>query len=121
MKSKQEESVDTQKMLQDLRQRARLLDEAILAVERLALDGKKKRGRPPKWLVDRKANAKSTPTKHPSDKTRISPQEGGKPRPGFYKFVEVIRLGDLTMTKRPPGREWFQFAARKALSSASHE
>lgn len=37
-------------MLNQLRSEREGLDEAILAIERLAAGGKKRRGRPPKWM-----------------------------------------------------------------------
>lgn len=51
--------MDTQKMLEGLRKRAQLLDQAIIAMERLALGGKKRRGRPPKWATELKAKGDS--------------------------------------------------------------
>ena len=43
--------MDALKMLAELRQERERIDEAIVTVERLALAGGKRRGRPPKWMV----------------------------------------------------------------------
>jgi hypothetical protein len=43
--------MDTGQILQDLRRQRDQLDEAILALERLAAGTGKRRGRPPKWLA----------------------------------------------------------------------
>jgi hypothetical protein len=37
-------------MLSELREEARRIDDAIIAIERLLRAGGKRRGRPPKWL-----------------------------------------------------------------------
>jgi hypothetical protein len=42
--------MDIVKMLSDLRSERQRLQEAILAIERLAAGGAKRRGRPPKWM-----------------------------------------------------------------------
>lgn len=46
--------MDVMKMLKDLRAERENLDEAIATLERLAISGKKRRGRPPKWMAERK-------------------------------------------------------------------
>ena len=38
-------------MLADLREERELIDAAIIAMERLARGGAKRRGRPPKWML----------------------------------------------------------------------
>jgi hypothetical protein len=43
--------MDLTKMIADLQSERERLDEAILALERLAANKGKRRGRPPKWLV----------------------------------------------------------------------
>jgi hypothetical protein len=47
--------VDISRILEDLRQEHRQLGEAILSLERLALGGAKRRGRPPAWMAQLKA------------------------------------------------------------------
>jgi hypothetical protein len=42
--------LDIKKMLAELRQEHEQLEEAILSLERLAIGGAKRRGRPPAWL-----------------------------------------------------------------------
>lgn len=47
------------KMLQELRDERDRIDEAIAAIQRLALtNGQKRRGRPPKWVSEAKKAAK---------------------------------------------------------------
>jgi hypothetical protein len=43
--------MDIDKILNDLRQERVQLEEAILSLERLALGGGKRRGRPPAWMA----------------------------------------------------------------------
>lgn len=62
--------MDTNKILADLRQEREYLDRAILTIERLALGGAKRRGRPPAWMT------KATVAQ------RTSSEESGKPRRG---------------------------------------
>ena len=45
------------KILAELRQEREQLEEAILSLERLAAGGKKRRGRPPAWMANLKAEA----------------------------------------------------------------
>jgi hypothetical protein len=47
--------MDLEAILRDLRQQRDQLDEAILAIERLASGQSRGRGRPPKWLAAQKA------------------------------------------------------------------
>jgi hypothetical protein len=46
-----EGTVDVQKILSELRQEREQVEEAILSLERLGAGGKR-RGRPPKWMVE---------------------------------------------------------------------
>jgi len=62
--------MDTNKILAELRQEREYLDRAILTIERLALGGAKRRGRPPAWMT------KATVAE------RTAPAEPGKPRRG---------------------------------------
>jgi hypothetical protein len=43
--------MDIEKMLAELREERELIEGAIVALERLAQGGAKRRGRPPKWMV----------------------------------------------------------------------
>jgi hypothetical protein len=47
--------MDISKILAELRQEHEQLGEAILSLERLALGGAKRRGRPPAWMTKIKA------------------------------------------------------------------
>jgi hypothetical protein len=47
--------MDIQKMLSQLRVELHAIEEAIVVMERLALGGRKGRGRPPAWLTALKA------------------------------------------------------------------
>jgi hypothetical protein len=49
--------MDINKILNDLRQEREQLEEAILSLERLALGGGKRRGRPPAWIALARAGA----------------------------------------------------------------
>ena len=45
--------MDAEKILRELRAELEVIDQAIAAMERLAkTHGRKRRGRPPKWLVE---------------------------------------------------------------------
>lgn len=46
--------MDLHKMIKDLKDEKDRLMEAILTLERLAMGGKKRRGRPPAWMKDTK-------------------------------------------------------------------
>jgi hypothetical protein len=48
--------MDILKMLAELRAEREQIEEAIAVIERLALGGAKRRGRPPKWMSERKEN-----------------------------------------------------------------
>ena len=49
--------LDINKILEELRQEREQLGQAILSLERLALGGAKRRGRPPLWMAAAKASA----------------------------------------------------------------
>jgi D-Tyr-tRNAtyr deacylase len=49
--------LDIKKILEELRQELEQLEVAILSLERLALSGAKRRGRPPSWMVAAKSAA----------------------------------------------------------------
>lgn len=63
--------MDTEQILQDLRQRRDQLNEAILAFERLAAGAGPRRGRPPKWLA--------------VAKTADAPKRPGRVTPGMQR------------------------------------
>ena len=48
--------MDITTILEELRQERDQLSQAILSVERLALGGAKRRGRPPAWMVSAKSS-----------------------------------------------------------------
>lgn len=48
--------MDVNELLEQLRQEHTYVTEAILSIERLAANGQKRRGRPPKWLIAAKAS-----------------------------------------------------------------
>jgi hypothetical protein len=50
------ESMDINNVLHELREEREQLLEAILAIERLAAEGKRGRERPPKWLTEQRAS-----------------------------------------------------------------
>jgi hypothetical protein len=54
--------MDIVRMLAELRTERERITEAILAVERLAIGGQKRRGRPPKWMAASKASTDAEPT-----------------------------------------------------------
>ncbi len=47
--------MDLERIIADLRSEKAGIDEAILALERIAAGGQKRRGRPPAWLANLKA------------------------------------------------------------------
>jgi hypothetical protein len=56
--------MDIHQMLADLRSERERLSEAIIVIERLAVSGgKKRRGRPPKWMAAIKAAGPDAPTR----------------------------------------------------------
>jgi len=62
--------MDIVKMLSDLRSERERLQEAILAIERLAAGGGKRRGRPPKWMSN--LNSTETSLSQPTPKRTVS-------------------------------------------------
>jgi hypothetical protein len=60
--------MDVNEILQQLMEERDRLDEAIIAIERLAAERTTRRGRPPNWLVEERAGKRSA--------------EGGKPSRG---------------------------------------
>jgi hypothetical protein len=50
--------MDITKMIAELRDELVVIDSAILALEQVALGGRKRRGRPPKWMSQAAAPAK---------------------------------------------------------------
>lgn len=61
--------MDVNKLLADLRSQRDLLLQAIAALERLALGGGRRRGRPPKW-----AQAATSDEAQPAKKRTLSPE-----------------------------------------------
>jgi hypothetical protein len=53
--------MDIQQMLLELRERREQVVDSIVALERLELNGRKRRGRPPKWIVEPKAAVQRRP------------------------------------------------------------
>jgi len=49
------------KLLADLREHRRLLDDAILAMQRISYGSVKKRGRPPAWLKQARKKGRGRP------------------------------------------------------------
>ena len=48
--------MDVDVILKELREDLALMNEAILTIERLAAGGKRRRGRPPKWMQEVKTH-----------------------------------------------------------------
>ena len=69
-------SMDIHNTLVELHAERERLDAAIAAMEGLATDGQRRRGRPPKWLVEARKN-KATGGKSPTeaDKPRRPPSK----------------------------------------------
>jgi hypothetical protein len=65
--------MDIIKMLQELRSEREQIEEAILALERLARGGGKRRGRPPKWM-SKVAASKGSPRRNSLRKRVVSPE-----------------------------------------------
>jgi hypothetical protein len=63
--------MEIEKMLAALREERELVDGAIIALERLARGGAKRRGRPPKWMLVTNPEAAAAATDHPK-KRRFS-------------------------------------------------
>lgn len=53
--------MDTNKILAELRQEREYLDRAILTIERLAMGGAKRRGRPPAWMTKATVAERTSP------------------------------------------------------------
>jgi len=51
--------MDLTKLISDLRSERQYIEEAILALERIAQGGHKRRGRPPKWMAGLKLETNS--------------------------------------------------------------
>ena len=65
--------MDLTKLISDLRSERQYIEEAILALERIAQGGHKRRGRPPKWMAGLKLETNSVAPKRkraPSAKAR---------------------------------------------------
>jgi len=72
--------MDVTKMLLELRADRELVDEAILALQRLAQGRGKRRGRPPKWLYNSPLAAQGTGRRRFSAETRRRMAEAQKKR-----------------------------------------
>jgi hypothetical protein len=59
--------MDMDKMLKELRTERAMLDESILVLERLAIGRGKRRGRPPRWMVEATVRRRGRP---PGSKNR---------------------------------------------------
>ena len=57
--------MDINKTLEELRQERECLEEAILCFERLARGSGRRRGRPPKWMLESRTSADTNPTRKP--------------------------------------------------------
>ena len=53
--------MDIEKVLTELREERELIDGAIVALERLARGGAKRRGRPPKWMIAAEVEGSEAP------------------------------------------------------------
>ena len=53
--------MDVQNILRDRYEERERLDQAIAAMERLGATGQRRRGRPPKWLVEARKGEKKPP------------------------------------------------------------
>ena len=53
--------MDINKMLEELRTERMMIEESIIALERLALGGGKRRGRPPQWMAAAGAKRRGRP------------------------------------------------------------
>jgi hypothetical protein len=67
--------MDMNKMLKELRTERGMLEESILVLERLAIGRGKRRGRPPRWMVEATVRRRGRP---PGSKNR---PKAGKERP----------------------------------------
>jgi hypothetical protein len=64
--------MDILKMLAELRAEREQVEEAIMVLERIALGGRRRRGRPPAWMMAR-TNGQSSKAS-PEGRTRFSPE-----------------------------------------------
>ena len=64
--------MDLHKIVAELREEQERLTEAIVALERIARSGGKRRGRPPAWLKEAKA---SKPGRKRSSESEPSPEQ----------------------------------------------
>ena len=64
--------MDIVKMLAELRAEREQVEQAIMVLERIALGGKRRRGRPPAWMMAR-TNGQSSEVS-PEGRTRFSPE-----------------------------------------------
>ncbi len=55
------ESMDVHKIVAELYEERRLIDEAIAAIEGLVAAGQRRRGRPPKWLTEARKKVEGDP------------------------------------------------------------
>jgi hypothetical protein len=63
--------MDIDKILVELRQEREHIDSAIVAFERLARSGGRRRGRPPAWMADSPAKRRSRP---PGANSKATPE-----------------------------------------------
>jgi hypothetical protein len=66
--------MDIEGMLKELRQERAQIEEAILALERMAHSSGKRRGRPPKWLSASRPSTAGGAEPAPKRKRQISPE-----------------------------------------------
>ena len=62
--------MDAMKMLADLRQERKYIEEAILALERIAGGRGRRRGRPPEWMRKAKTKEARGPGRPPGSKNK---------------------------------------------------
>ncbi len=62
--------MDVSKILTDLKEERRQIEEAILSLERLARGRGKRRGRPPAWLTEATVKRRGRP---PGSKNKVPP------------------------------------------------
>ena len=75
-----ETAMDVTKMISELRAERELLEEAMLALQRLAQGRSRRRGRPPKWLSDSRPDSQETGRRRFSAETRRRMAEAQKKR-----------------------------------------
>ena len=74
----QTKPMDVNALLSQLRSEREMLEEAILALERLARGGGKRRGRPPRWMTDLKIEPEGVEPAAPKRKIRVLNEEARK-------------------------------------------